>query len=137
MLNKLFGNKQDETVNNIHPLDNWIDAILEKADFTNVAAVNFNLYEGTDQTYHVELIGSDQYTPGNDDWACNEVFTTRDHLFIVKELNVKSWEEAFIYVKEHVLSYLKKGRYKSKLLSMRAVGIGFVDGDLEILHEAT
>lgn len=135
LLNKLFGNKSTKIINNIHTFNDWMDDILENADFTNIIAVNFNLYEGTDKTYHVELIGSDQYTPGDNEWACNEVFTTRDHLFIIVGLDVKSWEEALAHFKADVLAYLKKGRYNSKLLSMRAVGIGFVDGDLEILHE--
>jgi hypothetical protein len=83
------------------------------------------------------LIGSSEYAPDDSDWACAEVFTTREDLFITDEVVGKKWEDVLCFFKSEVGAYLENGRYKDKLLSKAAVGIGFVDGDLEILYEQT
>lgn len=113
----------------------WLEALLKNNDFEGVVAFNFNLYEG-DNSYHIELIGSDEYDPGDSDWVCSERFASRDNILIVDEkVSGKTWEKALVYFRHNVEQYLIKGQFKDKLLSKAAVGIGFVDGDLEILYE--
>ena len=56
----------------------WLDLIL-KADFPNeIKAINFNLYEDTENKWSIELIGTSVFDENDDDWACCEVFSTRD-----------------------------------------------------------
>lgn len=113
----------------------WLDALLKNKDFEGVVAFNFNLYEG-EGTFHIELIGSDEYDPEDSDWVCSEKFASRDNILIVDEkVSGKTWEKTLVYFRHNVEQYLIKGQFKDKLLSKAAVGIGFVDGDLEILYE--
>ncbi|RGF25674.1 hypothetical protein DW081_17390, partial [Clostridium sp. AF46-9NS] len=56
----------------------WLDLILKNELNSEIKAINFNLYEDTDNKWSVELVGTFSFDKDNDDWACDEVFTTRD-----------------------------------------------------------
>ncbi|MGI6696258.1 MAG: hypothetical protein ACOX6O_08525 [Christensenellales bacterium] len=111
----------------------WLDIIL-KADLSNeIVAINFNLYEDTDNKWSIELIGTSMFDENDEDWACCEVFSTRNHPFvIVRESN---WKEIETLFTDWVINYLATGKYSDKLKQYQAVGIGFVDGDLQILYK--
>jgi hypothetical protein len=136
LFDKLFGGKTSDKKRDANAFADWLDGVLKTADLTDVIAFNFNLYEGVENTYHVELIGSNKYDSNDSDWACEEVFTTRDNLYISDEVAGKPWGEALEFFKAKVCEYLKNGRNSDKLLASEAVGIGFVNGDLEILYES-
>ena len=88
--------------------------------------------EDTDNKWSVELVGTFSFDKDNDDWACDEVFTTRDHPFVIEcESDWKLVETFFIGL---VNEYLSSGKYAGKLKEYQAIGIGFVDGDLQILY---
>ena len=58
---------------------NWLDGILSFNPFpANTMAVNFNLYE-MDDSFDVQLIGSSMYDEDNDDWACEETFSSEEN----------------------------------------------------------
>ena len=121
--------------NNIYfGFSEWLDKILENNKFTKILAFNFNLYE--DQTqYHIQLIGSDEFDEENQDWACSEVFTSGEDIFKMDmKITGKEWFDALDFCINVVTEYLEKGKNKEKLLEKKAVGIGFVDGDLYILY---
>lgn len=111
----------------------WLDSVL-KSDFSGeVKAINFNLYEDTDNKWSIEFVGTFSFDRDNEDWACDEVFATRDNPFVIEcENNWKSMETFFIGL---VNEYLSSGKYASKLKEYQAVGIGFVDGNLHVLYE--
>ena len=97
----------------------------------NIVALNFGIFE-SENGYCVYLIGSESYDVDDDDWACDEVFTTRDHPFVIEcESDWKLVETFFIGL---VNEYLSSGKYAGKLKEYQAIGIGFVDGDLHILY---
>ena len=49
----------------------WIRTVNHMEILPNeIVALNFGLYE----PYGIELTGSTEYDPENDDWACNEDF---------------------------------------------------------------
>ena len=74
------------------------------------------------------MVGTFSFDKDNDDWTCDEVFTTRDHPFVIEcESDWKLVETFFIGL---VNEYLSSG----KLKEYQAIGIGFVDGDLQILY---
>jgi len=111
----------------------WLNDILKNDLPKGIIAINFNLYEDSNNKWSIELIGSSVFDENNDDWACNEVFTTRDNPFIlVKE---SDWKAIEIIFKNLVEEYLKYGKYANKLKKYTAIGIGFVDGDLSILYK--
>ena len=81
----------------------------------------------------MELVGTERFDADDEDWPCDEVtdFGTRENLF--------SWnkETAWNFVLEEMCTalrqYLECGEYANILKSKQGIGIGFVDGNIEIL----
>ena len=110
----------------------WLDLILKNELNSEIKAINFNLYEDTDNKWSVELVGTFSFDKDNDDWACDEVFTTRDQPFVIE--CESDWELVETFFISLVNEYLSSGKYAGKLKEYQAIGIGFVDGDLHILY---
>jgi hypothetical protein len=110
----------------------WLNNILENNDFSDVIAFNFNLYEGED-SFQVQLIGTDSFDENDDDWACDEVFTSENLFIIQRSITGQKWDEGLAYIKKIVEEYLKSSSSSKVLKEKDAVAIGFVDGDLEVL----
>jgi hypothetical protein len=124
----------------------WLDEMLEGDKFENVLAFNFNLYEGRGDEqdeeatepgeYHIELIGADEFDADDEDWACSEVFTTREKMFRIEAKYLGEYEEALEFFIKIVIEYLESSSVnKNKLLEKKAVGVGFVSGDLYIVYK--
>ena len=110
----------------------WLDEKLENALPADAQAVNFNIYEEEDNGWTIQLIASDRFDPQDDEWACFEVYSTGEDLYYwEKECG---WEEIHEDVREMVKTYLEKGKFAEVLKNFRAVGFGFVDGDLELAY---
>lgn len=125
----------------IHPkvdicteIGSWLDNILEQAIPPEVAAFCFNLYDDAGDKWSIELIGATHFDPENDDWACDEVtnFGTRQSPYSWEE--EAEWEGILRKISRALRKYLKEGKYAEKLKSKAAVGVGFVEGDITILH---
>ena len=111
----------------------WLDLLLKNELSSEIKAIIFNLYEDTDNKWSIELVGTFSFNKDNDDWACDEVFATRDNPFMIeRESDWKSMETFFIDLLNEYLSF---GKYAGSLKKYQAIGIGFVDGDLHILYE--
>lgn len=93
----------------------------------------FNLYEDEENWWSLEMVGTDSFDSEDSDWACNEVFDTRDdlHLWVQKS----SWEEILQEVTDEIKKYIKSGKYSEKLKSYSGIGVGFVDGDITIVYQ--
>lgn len=114
----------------------WLDFNLEQFS-PDIIAVNFNLYEGSNQTYDIQLIGTNTFDEEDEDWTCEEVFTTGEDVFLIPRTNdIEDWEKGLAFITKIVQKYLEDGKYANLLQGLQAVGIGFVDGDIEILHQA-
>ena len=112
---------------------NWLDAALCKELSGNVEAINFNLYEDGGDKWSAELAGTSTFDESSSDWACHEVYTTRDMPFVLmKESDWKTVESLFVFL---LKKYLDGGKYASALKKYRAVGVDFVDGALHILYK--
>ncbi|WP_434799153.1 hypothetical protein [Terrisporobacter vanillatitrophus] len=112
----------------------WLNNHLEKMPL-NVIALNFNLYEGEYKTYDIQLIGSDIFNEEDDDWACDEIFSTEESLFSIPIYDdISDWRESMTFIKEMIKEYMKVGEYSNKLIQLQAVGLGFVDGDIELIY---
>ena len=111
----------------------WLDAVLAGGLPAGIKAINFNLYDDGASKWSVELVGTSTFDETGSDWACREVYTTRDTPFVLmKESDWKTVESLFVSLLE---KYLDGGKYASALKKYRAVGVGFVDGDLHILYK--
>lgn len=111
--------------------EKWVDAALSVELPANIEAFCFNLYEKGNNVYAVEIIGSPSFDETDEDWACDEIFNNRDYPLLWK--SDKSWEGVLEDTKALVKRYLKEGKYASLLLSKKGVGVGFVDGNIELL----
>ncbi len=112
----------------------WLDNVLNRDIPENVVAFCFNLYDDGDEMWSMELIGAGQFDPEDDDWACDEItdFDTRAVPFSWKE--TAEWDEVLAEMGAVLKEYLSNGKNADILKSGAGVGIGFVDGDIEILY---
>jgi len=126
----------------------WLDKHLSKGLPGNIAAVNFNLYEGVNmdfnssrtessETYDVQLAGCDRFDENDGDWPCYEVFTTGEDLFSVpRAKNIAHRERGLSYITALVKKYLDEGEFADTLKGYAAVGLGFADGDTQIIYRS-
>lgn len=111
--------------------ENWLDELLENGLPNDAVAVNFNIYEEEDNYWSVQLIASDRFDDMDDEWACFEVYSSQEDLYY--------WEsdcdsrEVFEEVCGFIERYLEEGNFAEMLKSYRAIGAGFVDGELGII----
>lgn len=113
----------------------WLDKTLEQRLPQGIVAFNFNLYEGASGTYDIQLIGSDEFDENDEDWACTDYFITgEDICYIQRAEEIKDWEEGLSYIIGLVEKYLDKGKNANILKGVSAIGIGFVDGDIQIIY---
>ncbi|MDE5985351.1 MAG: hypothetical protein K2H13_08875 [Eubacterium sp.] len=113
--------------------DIWLNNIFAEPLSADIKAICFNLYDDGDNKWSIEFVGTSSFDENNTDWACNEVFTTRDNPFVL--IREYSWKDAENLFTEMVSEYLKGGKYANKLKAYTAIGIGFVDGDLNIIYK--
>lgn len=113
---------------------NWLDEILLRKLPNNIKAINFNLYEDYGNEWSVELVGTSTFDENDSDWACDEIYTTRENPYVLeKESDWKTIENIFT---SFLKNYLDTGKYSNVLKKYYGIGIGFVDGDLSIIYIA-
>lgn len=113
----------------------WIDSVLSEELPSDIVAYAFNLYEGNTD-FHVQLIGAGSFDEDDADWACDELYTTGENIFLIpRTVAGQDWEKGLEYSVQMVQEYLKSGTNKQVLLSSQGVGVGFVDGDIEIVFK--
>ena len=112
----------------------WIDGVLSDGVPDEAVAFCFNLYENEDYYWSMELIGAGRFDPDDQDWACDEVtdFNLRESLFTFQA--ECEWDEALQTMIDILKKYLNDGKYADLLKSREGVGVGFVDGDIEIIY---
>ncbi len=116
--------------------ETWLDSLLEDISSDGIAAFNFNIYEGHEDTYDIQLIGSEYFDEDDEDWACAEVYTSEEDIcYISREEDIENWQQGLELVLEMVRKYLDNGKFLDILKASQAVGAGFVDGDIEIVYK--
>ena len=112
----------------------WLDNVLEAEIPNEVIAFGFNLYDAGDYNWSMELIGTSEFDTDDEDWLCNEVtdFDTRDEPFQWSQNT--EWEEILNHITDILKEYLESGKYADVLKAKSGIGVGFVDGDVEILY---
>ncbi len=115
-------------------IEEWLDSLDLEDMPESIIAYNINLYEG-DETYDLQLIGSDEFDKDDPDWACSEVYSSEEEICYIEMTDeVGDWENAQKQFAECIKEYLEDGKYADVLKAAKAIGIGFVDGDIELLY---
>jgi len=114
---------------------NWFDEIMKQEWPIGIVAYNFNLYEGLNGTYDIQLVGTDEYDENDEDWTCTDCFTTGENVYYINRTkDIANWDAGLLYIKKLVKQYLVDGAYPQTLKKATAIGVGFVDGDIDIIH---
>lgn len=119
-----------------YKLEAWLEKHLNSSMQEDINAFNFNLYEEATEDYGVQLIGTNEFDENDDDWACTDYFTTGEDILLISRVEeIEDWENGLNYIKSLIDDYLNRGEFRERLLSVNAVGVGFVDGDAEIIYK--
>ena len=112
----------------------WLDDVLEQSISEEIVAFCFNLYEDGNNSWSMELVGTASFDEDDQDWACDEVtdFGTR-RMPLVWEKDAQ-WNEVLDEVIALLKAYLENGAHAEVLKEKASVGVGFVDGDIEIIY---
>lgn len=116
----------------------WLSSALLASVPDQVAAFSFNLFEPAlveGVRFGVELVGAENFDPEDSDWACEEIWAAEPReLHIPVAFSGEDWEECLQKMNALLQSELEhQGGASSVLKSRRAVALGFVDGDLQIV----
>lgn len=119
-------------------VESWLNTILQQDMPEGIVGLNFNLYEdyeaGDEKSWSMELVGTSSFDEEDEDWACDEVcdFGTREAPFCWNE-DVR-WETTIGQVTQILRKYLSEGKFAERLMQFDGIGVGFVDGNIEILY---
>lgn len=114
-------------------VEDWLRGVLNQDIPEEVVAFCFNLYEDGDNAWSMELVGTERFEVDDEDWPCDEVtdFGTREDLLTWNK--EAEWDVVLEEMSIVLKQYLENGEYANILKSKEGIGIGFVDGDVEIL----
>lgn len=112
----------------------WLDNVLMQEISEDIKAFCFNLYDDGDNKWSMELVGTRNFDMDDSDWACEEItdFGTRENPFVL--YRTAQWDKVLDELSSAIREYLEWGKYAQMLKSKEGIGVGFVDGDLEILY---
>ena len=112
----------------------WVDRVLLENAGVAVAAFNFNLYEHEEE-FAMQLIGAKSFDRNDDDWASDEAFSSGEDLFALPFSIVgRHWQDGLCAAKSLVERYLETGKQAARLKASQGVGVGFVQGDLNLTY---
>ena len=129
----LFGifKKKSESGLTYSELETWLNEVMRMTIPDDVVAFCFNLYEDVNKSWTLELIGASSFDTTDNDWACDEVFTTRDKPLTWND--DKEWQDVQTVTVKMIKDYIEKGKYGKALKERQGLAVGFVDGDLTLL----
>ncbi|MBQ9898153.1 MAG: hypothetical protein IJM44_01700 [Ruminococcus sp.] len=119
----------------------WLDDLLENADIPgSAAAFCFNLYEESseDSVWSVQLVAADKFSEDDGgDWACDEIWSSEEDVFLVSTADEEDSgrDFALTLIRELACGYIEEGAHGGVFQSCEGVGMGFVDGELEIIYK--
>lgn len=119
----------------------WLQLALQSDLPDGLEAFSFNLFEPASVDgviFGVELIGAGEFDENDPDWACDEVWEPEQRqLYIPVEYSSADWEECLAKMKKLVEAVLQSAEGPvSRLKAAKEIGMGFVDGDIEILWQS-
>lgn len=111
----------------------WLDSQLNEAIPESVVAFNININESP---FNIEIIGSNEFDPDDEDWACNEDWVPKNRTVSVSSILFgESWQEAEGNIHEFATAFKKSDTSNShKVKNAKAFALGFVDGNLKYVR---
>ena len=106
-------------------IETWI---LQNEDRPNVKAINIGLMQ-TQKGYSAYLIGSNEYDPENDDWACNEDYVPTDKYLELPLSKSLDWDVLQERVVKIIINLIQS-KNDSILNYVENVTVGFDNGEL-------
>jgi hypothetical protein len=99
---------------------------------SDIKALNFGLFQNSEGHYSVYLVGSKEYDPDDQNWACNEDFVPADKYFHAKHKSVSSlkWQEFLKLVKNTLKKVLESENLKNSFF--QNFNISRLDSMMEI-----
>ncbi len=103
-----------------------------------IKAFSFNLFEPAfveGVKFGVEVIGTSEFSPDDQDWACEEIWEPKHRqLNIPVSFSGESWEQCLVVIQSLIEVFLAKDNRAAIILKSRlGIGVGFVDGDLNLV----
>ena len=115
--------------------ESWLDSLLGAGQLpAGIVAIGFNLYEKDQDSWIMEMVGTSQFSLEDESWLTEEVtdFGTKEKPLAWQQAS--DWKTILAETVLNLRTYLDKGAYASQLKSVSGVGVGFADGDIEILY---
>ncbi len=115
-------------------IESWLDNVLNTEIPGDTKGFIFNLYDDGDDNWSMEVVATSRFDENDPDWGCDELddFGTRDEPFSWEEH--EGWETIQDKCSEIIAEYLADGEYAGVLKQAEGVGVGFVDGELEVVY---
>jgi len=119
-------------------LRGWLAKALLQGVPDGVVGFSFNLFEHLEpkSRFGVELVGAGSFDPSNSDWACDEVWepSVGRSISISTEFSGETWDECLSKMGSLIMTILAEATdVAARLRSAAGVGLGFVDGELQLL----
>ena len=116
----------------------WLKQGLQSVLPEEIKAFSFNLFEPAlvdGVKFGIELVGAGEFDENDSDWACDEVWEPEQRqLNIPIEYSGDNWESCLKKMKSLINDTLQANQGAvSKLKNVQGIGVGFVDGDLEVV----
>ncbi len=111
----------------------WIDEILEQNIPKKTKGLNFNLYDDAGDNWSIELVATSRFDLADEDWACDEISNFGTRKKPLKWKQKSKWDTILEEIKEILISYLNDGNKSDILKQYDGVGVGFVDGNTNII----
>ena len=115
-------------------VSDWLDNVLQQDIPEEVVAFCFNLYEDGDFNWSMELVGTESFDTEDGDWPCDEITDFGTRIKPLTWTQETEWDNVLEGIISVLRDYLEIGKYADVLKSREGVGVGFVDGDVEILY---
>lgn len=84
--------------------------------------------------WSMELVGTGRFDANDSDWSCDEITDFGTRVGLLSWNKEAKWDGILKEMISVVTQYLETGKYAEVLKSKAGVGIGFVDGDIELLY---
>lgn len=111
----------------------WLRGIVESETIpADIKGINFGLFEQEGGGYCLYMIGSKEYDPDDDDWACDEDYQPVNKYFPLSadSVSAMNWQDALNHVFAALKNIFTNDPAIINFFGDRAITTGFDDGDL-------
>ena len=112
----------------------WLDEQLS-GDSPRQGGIYFDLFEPTEDGFGVYFSVTKDYTPEDDEWACDVVYSS-DRMLMIGTNGQMEYEAVLTAMVKLIKEYLKEGKYREILRKHDGIGTAFSDGDIVYINKS-